>query len=111
MDERVLMSILLEYYGVLLTQKQYKVMDLYFNQDFSLAEIAEINETSRQAIFDTIKKCSLQLSSYENKLELYKKNTIVELEKKNLLDLLFKLKETCNLEQIDIIINNINNMS
>ncbi|HEY5560182.1 MAG TPA: putative DNA-binding protein [Clostridiaceae bacterium] len=111
MDERVLMSILLEYYGVLLTEKQNKVMDLYFNQDFSLAEIAEINETSRQAIFDTIKKCSLQLSNYEKKLELYKKNTLQELEKKNLLDLLYTLKETYSYQQIDILINNINNMS
>ena len=48
-------------------------MDWYYNDDLSLAEIAEINKTSRQAIHDLIKRCSKQLHSYDEKLKLSEK--------------------------------------
>lgn len=74
MDKRVQISIMLDYYGALLTDKQSDVMDLYFNQDLSLAEISEITNTSRQAIHDIIKRCEKVLLEYELKLQLVKKS-------------------------------------
>lgn len=74
MENRFEISILIDYYGTLLTEKQFNVMTLYYNEDLSLAEIAEINKTSRQAIYDLIKRCSKQLHSYDEKLNLSKKN-------------------------------------
>lgn len=73
MENRFEISILIDYYGTLLTEKQFNVMTLYYNEDLSLAEIAEINKTSRQAIYDLIKRCSKQLHSYDEKLKLSKK--------------------------------------
>ena len=73
MENRFEISMLIDYYGTLLTEKQFNVMTLYYNEDLSLAEIAEINKTSRQAIYDLIKRWSKQLHSYDEKLKKKKK--------------------------------------
>ena len=50
MEEKVRISILLELYGKLLTEKQYEFMDYYYNQDLSLSEIGNNNDITRQAV-------------------------------------------------------------
>ena len=74
MDDRVEISLLMDCYGSLLSEKQRDLMDWYYNDDLSLAEIAEINKTSRQAIHELIKRCYKQLLSYESKLNLLQKS-------------------------------------
>lgn len=64
---------LLDFYQQLLTTKQQKYMQLYYTDDFSLGEIAEEFNVSRQAVYDTIRRSSQLLEEYEEKLHLLKK--------------------------------------
>lgn len=73
MDKHIEISILWQIYGKLLTEKQYKVLNDYYNEDLSLSEIAEINNISRQGVRDIIKKGEAKLFEYEEKLEIMKK--------------------------------------
>lgn len=71
---------LLPFYSLLLTTKQQEIMNYYYYEDFSLSEIAELKNTTRSAIHDTIKKSNNLLENYEFKLKLlqkYKKRVII----------------------------------
>lgn len=64
---------LYDFYGKLLTDKQQNIIELYYNQDLSLGEIAEENKISRQAIHDIIRRAEAALEEYEEKLGMLKK--------------------------------------
>ena len=68
--------LLYDYYGELLTEKQKELFDLYYNEDLSLAEIAEHAGISRQGVRDIIKKSEEDLLFYEEKLGLASKMQI-----------------------------------
>jgi predicted DNA-binding protein YlxM (UPF0122 family) len=57
---------LFEIYGGLLTDRQRDVMDLYYNYDLSLAEIAEQLSISRQGVHDLIRRSELALTNAED---------------------------------------------
>lgn len=61
-------TILLDFYGLLLTDRQFEMMDLHYNSDLSLGEIAEIFSISRQGVHDGINKAKKALSGFEEKL-------------------------------------------
>lgn len=67
-------GVLLDFYGELLTQKQQQALDLYYNEDYSLLEIGEHLNISRQGVFECIKKGAEHLEHYERVLGLYEKN-------------------------------------
>lgn len=98
MEDRVEISLLMDLYGPLLTEKQYRIMELYYNEDLSLAEIAELNNTSRQAIHDLIKRCYKQFLSYEDKLSLLKKSFKQE---EIIISLLNEVKEKYSITEED----------
>ena len=56
-------SMLLEIYGKLLTEKQYNFLDDYYNNDFSLSEIAENYKITKQAVRDNIVKGRINFSN------------------------------------------------
>lgn len=59
------MNALFEFYSTLLTEKQMNYMELYYADDFSLGEIAEEYQVSRQAVYDNIKRTERILEDYE----------------------------------------------
>ena len=66
-DERTKLVILFDEYGKLLSDKQFEVMDRFLNLDISESEMAELENGSRQAIHDAIKKAKKQLLEFEDK--------------------------------------------
>ena len=107
MEKNVKVSILLSIYGKLLTDKQYALLDDYYNKDFSLSEIAENLSITRQAVRDNLKKGENKLFEFEEKLEVMK--TTVKQEKKiaEILSQLTKIQHQFSDEQIAAILENI----
>ena len=97
-EKKVYYNNLYSFYGRLLTDKQQEIFIAYYEEDFSLAEIAESFGISRNAVHDTLKKVIKNLEYFEEKLELYnkslKRNALydeyITLETKELIE---KLKE------------------
>ncbi len=67
--------VLLDMYAGLLTEKQRRLCDMYYNQDYSLAEIAKIESTTRQAVRDGIEKAREKLHDTEQRLGFSEKRT------------------------------------
>jgi len=70
MDEIYTIGLLLDFYGQLITKRQYDVLDLHYNSDYSLGEIAEELNISRQGVYDNIKRGKATLYNMEEKLGL-----------------------------------------
>lgn len=68
-------SLLYDFYGALLTKRQREVMELYHEENLSLAEIAEEFGISRQGVHDTLKNAHKALEGYEEKLGLMERFT------------------------------------
>ena len=64
------MSLLFDFYGETLTEKQRELFDLYYNEDLSLSEIAEHAGITRQGVRDSIKRAEHALREMEEKLGL-----------------------------------------
>jgi len=66
-------ALLLDTYAGLLTDKQRRLCDMYYNQDYSLTEIAEIEQTTRQAVRDGISKARQKLLEMEHCLGMQRR--------------------------------------
>ncbi len=70
MNKNLKFSVLLDFYGSLLSERQSDIMDLYYNEDLSLGEIAEDIGITRQGVRDAVKKSEKILTETEQKLGL-----------------------------------------
>lgn len=68
-----MITLMYDFYGQLLTERQQKFIELYYGNDYSLGEIAENFGVSRQAVHDTLKRTESTLKNYEDKLRLVDK--------------------------------------
>lgn len=73
LEEKMTISILLDYYGNILPKTQYNILKSRFNDDMSLAEIADIEGITRQGVRDSIQRGIKLLYEYEEKLRLKSK--------------------------------------
>lgn len=73
MSKDLNVALLLDFYGEMLTDKQRDVIELYYDEDLSLSEIAETSKITRQGVRDSIKRGEQTLYDLEEKLGLVKK--------------------------------------
>ena len=95
MSKDLTISVLMDFYGDLLTEKQRDTLDLYYNKDYSLAEIAEDLDISRQGVRDFIKRGEKQLHDFENVLKMEERFNLI----------------TKEAEDIELLINQINSVN
>lgn len=67
------MTMLFDFYGDILTDRQRELFDLYYNEDLSLAEIAENCGISRQGVRDVIVRAEAAMNELEDKTGLLKR--------------------------------------
>ncbi len=63
-----------DYYGALLTEYQRGLIDMYYNKDMSLGEIAQVHDISPQGVSDALKRAERTLTEAESKLKLVEKS-------------------------------------
>jgi len=89
-------AMLLDFYGDLLTEKQAQALDLYYNEDLSLSEIASPLGITRPGARDFIKRGEKQLYDFENALGLAKRFKDIE---KEIVDISKEFSKICDNEE------------
>ena len=109
-EKIVEIGLLFDYYGGLLSEKQYMTIELYYIHDLSLSEIGEQLNISRQGVYDTLKRAENHLYLYEDKLGLVKKFDINRDKIKEILRYTNKITDEINIEEISRIKEYANNI-
>ncbi|MBK5243855.1 MAG: DNA-binding protein [Eubacteriaceae bacterium] len=115
MEKKVGEQFLFDFYGELLTEKQKQILDYYYNEDYSLAEIAGVMSVTRQGIFDVIKRSKTMMEVYEEKLGLIEKflraQMLLEDIQKDLADLTKGIKDLKLKSQLNSVIEKLKKVS
>ena len=107
MDKKIEISMLWQIYGELLTEKQKEYIDYYYNEDLSLAEIAQNDGITRQGVRDIIKKGEKKLFEYEEKLEFMKRTLNQEKRIKKALSELTKIQKDYSDKQVATVLESV----
>lgn len=95
LEKKQRVNLLMDCYEELLTEKQKQYLSLYYEEDLSLAEIAEDLDVSRNAVYDNLKRAVHSLEDYEKKLHLLEKH-------QQRMDLIQRIEETQNQSQDEL---------
>ena len=106
-DKKVEISMLCQIYGKMLTEKQYEVINDYYNNDLSLSEIAENNNITRQAVRDIIKKGENKLFELEEKLAFVKRTVKQEKKLQEIVEELGKIEDTSSEKKVAKILEHV----
>ena len=97
-------SLLLDFYGDILSERKREIIELYYNEDLSLSEVSEITGISRQGVRDSIKKSENELAELEEKLGLAERFNCANEELSEVISLLRSVKEKIDNDNINIAI-------
>ncbi len=107
MEKNVEISMLCQIYGNLLTKKQLNILNDYYNNDYSLSEIAENNSITRQAVRDILKKGENKLFEFEEKLKIMDRMLNQEKKIQHILSELNKINKQDSDERVTKILENV----
>ena len=93
MAKNLEITILLDFYGDMLTPKQREFLDYYYNEDLSLSEIAANVGITRQGVRDAIKRAECQLIEMEERLGLVKRFKDVQSGLEEIIDCAKKIRK------------------
>ncbi len=105
MDTILYKTLLYDFYSELLTDKQQQMFEMYYLDDYSLKEISEHFEISRQGVRDSIKRTEKNLEDYEKKLKLVNKHLLKEDLLKDVKHNILNLIREEKFDNIDLIID------
>ena len=114
-EKNLNISILLDFYGDILTERQKEMLDMYYNNDLSLAEIAQNFDISRQGVRSVLKKAENIIVEMEEKLKLAARFVEVQEKSETIATSLSELNREINdksvSEKISDIINQIKELA
>lgn len=94
MEDLFEVSLLLDFYGQLITKRQFEILDLHYNGDYSLGEIAQYLNISRQGVYDNIKRGKAALVDLEQKLKLVSRFSEQKNKAKQIAELLTSIEDS-----------------
>ena len=77
-EKDMTIPLLMDLYGQVLSERKRDLLDYYYNEDYSLAEIAEITGISRQGIRESVKKSEAELRTLDASLQLVERTQSLE---------------------------------
>ena len=100
LDKNLEISLLFDFYGVMLSDTQQQAVNLYYNDDLSLKETADILSMSRQGVRDALNRAQNILYDYEEKLRLSERFSKNKLEFERILSCSNEIEELTSDEKI-----------
>lgn len=100
MEKNVEISLLFSFYKNLLTDRQADTIDLYYNEDLSLAEIGDELKISRQGVRDNLKRAEATLYDVEKKLGLAERFLLIESQLAQIDDIIGELEKSGEAQSI-----------
>ena len=111
MDKNVQIGLLFSFYRNMLTDRQTECIDLYYNEDLSLAEISEHLGITRQGVRDNIKRAEHTMYDTEEKLGLVSKFLGIKEKLEKIDDIIRDIEKSPNIRMLsDDIKHKINNI-
>jgi len=97
-EKNLKIALLFDFYGDILTEKQANAIDLYYNEDLSLAEISKHLQITRQGVLDNIKRGESALLNMETKLKLVEKFDKIHEKLSGINEIIRKIEESPSIE-------------
>ena len=110
-EKNLQIGYLLDFYGGILPQRKREIMELYYNDDLSLSEVAEQFGITRQAVRETVKKTEEELLFYEERLGLLSRFQEAQKHTESALELCDRLQDAEHLDDITRLVDEINSIS